>query len=175
MRSASYADSTGRVLRMRRLTETLRSLRLSFVRTVTLLCLLCVAISAYSAEESVVAHLERIQPEAWGPPYVIASQRGILHGEVETLVVLYAYQIGEGRDRNHWQYLIAFERGKPTTPSILVGGGPQRFSELDIADGVVVLSGKALGSGDAMCCPSNPVQLRYIYLNGHLVAKAGGT
>ena len=99
----------------------------------------------------------------------------MLHGEIESLVVLYGYQIGAERDRNHWQYLVAFDPQQRAAPFLQVGGGLQRFSDLRVENRTITLSGKAYGPGDAMASPSAPVAVVYFLQNGRLMAKARDT
>jgi len=125
-----------------------------------------------NADESYIdMHLESIRPNGWGPPIIISVDVGVLTGTVKHNVILFTFQIGEERDRNHWQYLIT-TRGKEISRWIQVGGGSQRFSKVKIENNVVILSGKGHAIGDSMCCPSIPVQVNYIYRNNQLMAQA---
>ncbi|MFQ5669111.1 MAG: hypothetical protein ACE5HD_01170, partial [Acidobacteriota bacterium] len=104
-----------------------------------------------------------------------STLRGTSPTEVNTIVVLYGYQSGEARDRNHWQYLVAFDpiNGVTYQPTrwILVGGGPQRFERITIKNQVITLSGAKRLPGDAMCCPSGQTTVQFIFLNGQLVTR----
>jgi len=124
------------------------------------------------ADESFIGmHLESIRPNGWGPPGIISEDIGVLTGNVKHRVILFTFQIGEERDRNHWQYLIA-TRGKEISRWIQVGGSSQHFSKVKVDNNIVVLSGKAHVTGDAMCCPSASIQVKYIYRNNQLMALA---
>ncbi len=90
-------------------------------------------------------------------------------------VSICAYQIGEERDRNHWQYLVAFDPhgGELSRPTrwLAVGGGSQKFERLTIENKVITLIGVKYLPGDAMASPSGKTTVKYIFLNGQLVAR----
>ena len=134
-----------------------------------------ISFGAFADESMVRAYLDEHQPAGWGPGFVIDTELGNLHGEVDTLVVLYTYAIGSEQDRNAWQYLVAFDprggRSYEPTRWLLVGGGGQYFEKIEIENQIITLFGMKHMPGDAMCCPSGKTSVEFIYANGQLVAR----
>lgn len=126
--------------------------------------------SAATTEIAVLNHMDALRPDGWGAPHIIDESKVFLSGRAEYHVILYRYEIGEEQDRNGWQYLIAI-RGDDITPPVQVGGGPQYFTKVTIRDHVIELSGKTYAKSDPACCPSIPITIEYILLNGRLTAR----
>ena len=145
------------------------------IRIIAACSWIVISFGAVSDESMIRAYLDKHQPDGWGPGFVIDTELGNLHGEVDTLVVLYTYTIGSEQDRNHWQYLGAFDpRGGTTykpTRWLLVGGGGQYFEKIKIENQFITLSGMKHMPGDNACCPSAKTSVEFIYTNGQLVAR----
>jgi len=117
------------------------------------------------------------RPEGRGEPLVIDTAVGQLRGgAVQMEVVLYGYAVGPDQDANHPQYLVVFEPqdGRHrASRRVLVGlKGTQRFDDVRIEGPTISLVGKKWVDGDAMCCPSQPATIRFVYLENELVAVA---
>ncbi len=127
--------------------------------------------AAFAEQDSIQQYLDSNQPSGWGQGIVIDKNVGNLYGNADSLVVLYTYQIGTERDRNHWQYLVVLEELKQKTPRILVGGGRlQQFNKLEIRDKRIILTGNRHSTNDPMASPSLKVSQSYEYRNSELVA-----
>ena len=145
------------------------------IRVIATFTLMAISFVVLDDELMIRDYLDKHQPDGWGPGLVIDTEVGNLHGEVNTLVVLYTYTIGSEQDRNHWQYLVAFDSRfgttyKPTR-SLLVGGGRQFFEKITIENQIITLLGKKRMPDDAMCCPWARTSVEFIYANGQLMAR----
>ena len=108
----------------------------------------------------VLEQLEAHKPEGFGRPVISSTAQGNVRGDVQVTAVLFKFQMGESRDRNHWSYLIVLGYGDPIGP-VLVGGGSQHFDSVSIEDRAIVLSGKIYAEDDPRCCPSIDASVRY--------------
>jgi len=117
------------------------------------------------------------RPVGRGEPFILDEEVGYLRGGyVQMQVVLYTYGVVEGGDANHPQFLVVFEPrdgGHRASRWILVGlKGAQMFDKVKIDGMTISLIGKKWLPGDAMCCPSQPARVQYVYLEDQLVAVA---
>ncbi|MEM6543264.1 MAG: hypothetical protein AAF680_00070 [Pseudomonadota bacterium] len=146
-------------------------------RRLWLLCLsiiTAVSVHAESLEhydELILEQLEAHRPDGFGPPLILGTAQGIVRGDTQITAVVFAFQMGESRDRNHWSYLIVFGYGDPIGP-VLVGGGSQHFDSVSIEDRTIVLFGKTYANDDSRCCPSVDASIRYGISQRQLVPLA---
>lgn len=114
------------------------------------------------------SRVQNLQPHA-GEVVIHDLVDGVMSGEAIYTVALYSYLNGHHGDKNHWQYLVAFS-GVYRVGPVQVGGGRQRYKELEIANHAAILKGLRHHRDDPMCCPTVPISIRYQINNGTLVA-----
>jgi hypothetical protein len=132
--------------------------------------------SALAQQAALLDFIEANRQEGFGPGFIALQEQGILHGEVNSTVVIYGYEIGENRDRSHPQYMAVFDSFTPAyellAGPVLVGGsGVQQFDQLSIQDKVITLTGAMWITGDRACCPSGTARIEYTCSHGSCMAR----
>jgi hypothetical protein len=149
--------------------ETPKALLIRIALCLLLLCPISPGSWVLAVEPRIKTIIDQHHPEGPGDGFVVAEAVGVMHGEVDPLVVLYQY-LSQSMDRNGWQYLLVFEHGQLVFGPLLVGGGRQVFSEMKIENMVVTLVGSRSLPAEPVNDPRRPTQVHYAFMNNALVA-----